>query len=79
MANSKPIIATDSYGVRDFVVNNVNGILFKVGQSDEIREGYEKLKNDKAFTKSLISNAKTKFNEVSPDNFIEKIIKIIEN
>ena len=58
MDNSKPIIATDCYGVRDFVVNNVNGILFKVGQSDEILKGYEKLKNDDAFTNDLISNAK---------------------
>jgi glycosyltransferase involved in cell wall biosynthesis len=79
MANSKPIIATDCYGVRDFVVNNVNGILFKVGQSDEIRKGYEKLKNDEAFTNDLISNAKITVKEMSPGNYIEKVIKIIEN
>lgn len=79
MANSKPIIATDCYGVRDFVVNNVNGILFKVGQNDEIRMAYEKLKNDEGFTEMLVSNAKTTAKEMSPEIFIEKIIKIIDN
>jgi glycosyltransferase involved in cell wall biosynthesis len=79
MGNSKPIIATDCYGVRDFVVNNENGMLFKIGQSDEILRAYEKLKNDEAFTNRMISNAKITANEMNPGNFIEKIIKVIEN
>ncbi len=79
MTNSKPIIATDGYGVKGYMVNNVNGILFKVGQSDEIRKGYEKLKNDEAFRNDLINNAKITVKEMGPANYIEKIIKIIEN
>lgn len=78
MANSKPIIATDCYGVRDFVENNVNGLLFKLGQSGEILNAYEKLKNDEAFSGSLIGNAKNTAKELSPGNFIEKVIKILE-
>jgi glycosyltransferase involved in cell wall biosynthesis len=79
MANSKPIIATDCYGVRDFVVNNENGLLFKIGQSDEIRKSYEKLKNDKEFTEYLIENAKSTAKVMTPGGFIEKIIDLIEN
>ena len=79
MDNQKPIISTDCYGVRDFVVNNVNGILFKVGKHDEIFSGYEKLKNDKAFTNQLVKNAKSTAKEMSPGNFIEKVIEIIES
>jgi hypothetical protein len=79
MANSIPIIATDCHAVNDIVIHNVNGILFSLGQSDEIRKGYEKLKNDQAFTNTLISNAKIKNKEMSPGIFIEKIINIIGN
>jgi len=79
MDNLKPIIATECYGVRDYIINNKNGVLFKVGQSDEIRKAYEKLKNDEAFTNTLISNAKITLKEMSPGIFIEKVIKIIEN
>jgi len=79
MANSIPIIVTDCYAVRDIVVHNINGILFKVGQSDEIRKGYEKLKNDEAFRNTLISNAKIALKEMSPGIFIEKVIKVIKN
>ncbi len=79
MANSKPIIATDCYGVSSFVENNVNGILFKPGQADEILKGYEKLKKDEAFTNRLILNAKITAKETSPGCFIEKILKIIDH
>jgi glycosyltransferase involved in cell wall biosynthesis len=79
MANSIPIIATECNAVRDIIDHNINGILFKVGQSDEIRQGYEKLKNDAEFTKSLIRNAKIKHNEISPGIFIKKVQNIIEN
>lgn len=78
MENSKPIIATECYGVRDYIVNDKNGILFKVGQSEEIVKCYEKLKNDEAFKNNLISQAKITFKEMSPGIFIERVIKIIE-
>ena len=79
MNNSIPAISTDCYGVKDYLVNNVNGILFNVGKSDDIRKAYEKLKSDKEFTAQLITNAKIKIKEMNPDNFIEKIIEIIED
>jgi glycosyltransferase involved in cell wall biosynthesis len=79
MENSLPIIATDCYGVKDYVVNDENGILFKIGQMDEIRKGYEKLKNDATFTKNIINNAKKTAEIMSRGIFIEKIISIIEN
>lgn len=79
MENSKPIIATDCYGVKDYIVDNENGILFKIGQADEIRKAYERLKNDDAFTKKLISNALVSVKKMSAGNFAEKIIQVIEN
>ncbi len=79
MENSKPIISADCYGVRDYIKNNVNGLLYKVGQSDEILRAYEKLKNNQAFTNDLIKNAKITVKEFSPVVLIEKIIGVIEN
>ena len=78
MENEKPIIATDSYGVRDFVEDGENGVLFKIGKTDQIREGYEKLKNDKKFREKIIKNAKETANKMHPSYFVEKIIEVIE-
>jgi len=78
MNNSIPVISTDSYGVKDYLTNNVNGLLFKVGHSEEIKTAYKKLKSDKQFKTRLIVNAKEKIKEMSPEFFIEKIIEIIE-
>jgi glycosyltransferase involved in cell wall biosynthesis len=79
MNNSIPVISTDCYGVKDYLTNNVNGLLFKVGKSEEIRMAYEKLQSDKSFRSKLILNAKEKIRAMSPEFFIEKIIEIIEN
>ena len=79
MENSIPIIVTDSYAVKDFISNNVNGILFKVGQDDEIRKSFEKLKSDEKFRNSLINNGKMTVKEMSPHNFIGKLVQIIQN
>jgi glycosyltransferase involved in cell wall biosynthesis len=79
MENEKPIIATDSYGVKDYIEDGENGVLFKIGQADQIRKGYEKLKNDKKFREKIIRNAKITAKEMSPGPFIEKIIKVIES
>ncbi len=79
MSNSIPIIVTESYGVKDYILNNVNGIIIKVGDSDAMRHGYEKLKRDEAFRNNLINNAKNTVKGMSTENFIEKIIQIIEN
>ena len=79
MTNSIPIIATDSYAVKDFISNNANGILFKIGQNDEIRKSYEKLKVDEAFRNSLINNANKTVEEMSPGYFIERLLQIIQN
>lgn len=79
MANSIPVIVTNSYGVKEFIVDGVNGILFKLGKEDEILKGYQRLKDDDAFRIEVIRNAKNTAMEMSPGHFIEKITKILEN
>lgn len=79
MSNSKPIIATNCWGVRDYIINNKNGILFNVGDSESILLGYERLKNDEKFRNDLVNSAQKTVEEMSLDNFVKKIIKIVEN
>jgi glycosyltransferase involved in cell wall biosynthesis len=79
MANSIPLIATDSDGVKAYIEKNVNGLLFEFGQSDEIRQCYEKLKNDEEFREKIIKNAKDKAKSLSPYPFMERVLSIIES
>ncbi len=78
MSHSIPIISTDCYGVMDFVTDNENGLLFKAGNSGQIRNAYEKLKNNEPFRSRIICNAKKTVKEMSPEYFIEKLITFIE-
>lgn len=79
MENSIPTISTDGYSVKDYIVNNENGLLFKVGKSNEIFNCYQKLKNDETFTNKLKINAKNTIKNMSANIFIEKLINIIED
>lgn len=78
LENAKPVISTNCYGVKDYIVNNMNGILFEAGQADEILKAYEKLKNDAEFTKSLVENGLVSVKKMNAGSFIEKVISIIE-
>ncbi|RXP54104.1 hypothetical protein EC396_09680 [Lutibacter sp. HS1-25] len=79
MENSIPTISTDGYSVKDYIVNNENGVVFNVGKSEEILECYYKLKNDEAFKNKITTNAKKTIKAMSANNFIDKLIHIIEN
>jgi len=79
MANSIPLIATDSDGVRAYIENNMNGLLFKLGESDEIRQCYEELKTNEEFRENIIKNAKDKAKSLSPYPFMERVLSIIES
>lgn len=78
MENSIPTISTDGYSVKDYIVNNENGLVFKAGKSKEIFDCYQKLKNDEAFRNKLKINAKNTIKAMSAHIFIEKLINIIE-
>ena len=79
MENSIPTISTDGYSVKDYIVNNENGLVFNVGQSKEILECYQTLKNDEVLTNKIKTNAKNTIKAMSANNFIEKLINIVES
>lgn len=77
MANSKPVIATNSYGVRDYIKDGENGMLFTLGNSGEILTAYEKLKINTKFTNKLIENAKKTGNNMTPADFVKHILLLV--
>jgi glycosyltransferase involved in cell wall biosynthesis len=79
MANSKPVIATDCFGVRDFIENNENGLLFRVGHSEEILKAYKKLKKDGTFADMLVKNARKTAGEMSLGHFIPRLTSTFDN
>lgn len=50
---AKPVIAGDAGGVRDAVVDNLNGLLLNSDNPEEIKEAILKLKNDKNLRDTL--------------------------
>ena len=78
MANFIPVIASDSCGIRDFVSNNQNGLLFKPGNSMQLLYAYEKLKEDSQLRNKIVNNAGYIVEKVSPRRFIPKLISIVE-
>jgi glycosyltransferase involved in cell wall biosynthesis len=79
MENSIPTISTNGYSVKDYIVNNENGLLFNVGKSEEILACYYQLKNDETFKNKITTNAKKTIKAMSANNFIEKLINIVED
>lgn len=79
MSNNKPIIASNSKGVRDYITNDYNGLLVSVGDSKAIQDAYYKLSLDFKLHNKLIENSKYIFNKMTFSNYISNIYKIILN
>lgn len=53
----KPVVATDSLGVRDVLIHNKTGVLCNVGDVDNLSKGVLKILDSKDFTKEIVQNA----------------------
>jgi glycosyltransferase involved in cell wall biosynthesis len=62
MACGLPVIGADSYGIRDIIVNGVNGILCK-GDANSLREALRSLIADRALREQLSANARRRICE----------------
>ena len=78
MAHSKPVIASDCYGLRDLISNNKNGLLFPIGDSEELLQAYRKLKRNTVLRKKMVNDANKIAEENDPNRFIPKLISIFE-
>lgn len=57
-AMEKPIIASDIYGLSDAVLNNETGLLFEVGNADDLRNKLERLLIDRLLATHLGKNGR---------------------
>ena len=78
MGNGIPVIATNSYGVRDYVKDRQTGLLFSLGKSDEIRSAYDNLRSDVDFKNQIIENARKIDNIMTPKGFVEHVILLTQ-
>ncbi|MFC1884325.1 glycosyltransferase family 4 protein [Thermodesulfobacteriota bacterium] len=57
MALGKPVVATDTVGTRDYIVDNKNGVLVAPNDPEKMRLAISKIIDDEAFKKQLQKNA----------------------
>ena len=78
MKNGIPIIATDCYGTRDYIINDDNGILVPVKDDRAVFEAYKKLTNNVEFRQKLVERSKEISEKMTFDNYMHKIDSIIQ-
>jgi len=76
MFNGLPIIGSDTNGINNNITDNVNGLLFKVGDEKELSIKLKKLIENKNLRDKLSKNA-TKFIKENY-NFKNTLLKVIE-
>jgi len=79
MKYQKPIIATDSYGVRDYIDHMETGILVEVGDFKGVYDGYQLLRMNEKLLKNIVLNARKKASEMSFSGYLKKVYSVIES
>jgi glycosyltransferase involved in cell wall biosynthesis len=76
LASGKPVIVSDKCGSsKDLVKNEVNGLVFKSENSQDLLQQMQKMCNDE-FREILVSNAKDSLNHYTYDSFINALDQI---
>ncbi len=79
MKNQIPIIATDCFGTRDYISNNVNGVMVPLHDDRAIFNAYTRLISDNSFKEKIVENSTKIIEKMTFENFVLKIEDIIEN
>ena len=75
MSCSKPVICSNFGGMKEIIVNNKNGLLFKKNNSLELRKKIFNLKNNKKLSKKLSKNAKLSYHKLYTSDIMVKNYK----
>lgn len=76
-AHGKPVIAGDSGGVRDAVIDGVNGLLVNPESVDEIAQAIIKLAKDESLRKKLGEQGREWTKNFNWEKQVEKIVKLL--
>ena len=81
MQNGIPIIASDSFGTRDYIKDKENGLLVPIGDHVAFQNAYKRLRDNKSFRLRLIDRSKDIAESMTFANYLAKIeeIKLNEN
>jgi len=76
MAHGKPVIASDVPGTTDMIINGETGILFPVGNVDELTQALNKIIRDTQLTQNMGKKAKEKIKEFSEQKHLERLLNV---
>ena len=79
MENKIPIIASDCYGTRDYIKNLENGLLVPIADPKAILDAYNILYKDTTLKQKLVNNSKIIAEEMTFNNYLNKVIEIIKD
>ena len=79
MASNTAVIASDIAGYNEIITNNVNGILIKPNNTNQLAQAIKKIHDDKNQKQKLITNANSYIKNLNWDNISDKIINIYKN
>ena len=73
MRHGIPVIATDCYGTRDYVVHEETGLLVPAGDAAALRRAYDRLAADRALRQRLTAQARARSAQWGLSGFVERI------
>ena len=79
MASNTAVIASDIAGYNEIITNNVNGILIKPNNTNQLAQAIKKIHDDKNQKQKLITNANSYIRNLNWDHISDKIINIYKN
>jgi len=76
----KPVVAANKGGLNDLIIDNVNGLLFKAGDTVDLSEKIMNLLNDKSLISKMGHQARIILeNKYSPDRYYRDTISVFTN
>lgn len=79
-AYGKPVIASDIGGLKDLIINNENGLLFKTGDSDSLSQTINTLMYDKELIRKMGAHARIVLeNKYSSERYYTNTMNVFKN
>lgn len=76
MALGKPVIVTDPDGARDYIENEMDGLLVQPGEPEVLKRAILRLINDREFAARISSNAQAKASKLDTEAHLSAIVNI---
>ena len=78
MANGCAGVSSDCVGIREYMVDGVNGVLVPKGDPKSLYEGVSRLLKDETMLRTLMNNGRKTAEKYSYENMTEEFLSVIE-